>query len=719
MKDIIEEDIEEIEGELKADSLGVSDSSLEKIAESTLLLESESQETAEAIDPDTDNERSFKQKKNKENDPVILRRRYIRAKLFKTIAFILPLVLCVVSFFDYHIYYSFAKTEGRLSLIDELGSYYIEYYDDAIFNYLNEPIISRYIQPSWHAVIWVIATLATIAICIVLLSALYKKEKYFAKVEPTSNEYKKYEQSLRVRRSFKTKAILIFSLIVVFCLAFFANYAVSGVEAVNYFNAGLAALPDADSIDYGEYYDIEEYGEHQMYDMYYAYEAYNSFSLWQRLLVKDTDKYLSLVPGYNLYCVDLVRGNEDPRSAAKEYSYCSDEQRALFTPTERENFEYIAEAIEIDDKIALIEISAYDFGWQYSEVKERFEKLPDEYKQYVLKADYLSEIPKILSQLEHLTFKKYEGGWEVRSEGVLTGDVVIPATYKGKIVKRIAKRGFSNRIITNVVLPITIESIGDEAFSHCGTLENIELPARLKTIGSEAFRQCSFTDVVIPSSVEKIGRGACNETDIVRLTLPDVDVCQPDEKENSHLANIFGYFTRADQVWVLTSKLREVIIKGGTEIDYTFWQCGYLQKLTIPKTVKRFGDLTFLGCTNLKDIYFEGTLEDWLDFDFSRSEANPLSNGARLYIDGEMVWRLVIPEGTSNIKAYAFYRCDSITSVVIPREVSSIEGCAFYNCQNLTDVYFEGSEEEWAEISIGSYNGSLTGATIHYNYTVE
>ena len=57
----------------------------------------------------------------------------------------------------------------------------------------------------------------------------------------------------------------------------------------------------------------------------------------------------------------------------------------------------------------------------------------------------------------------------------------------------------------------------------------------------------------------------------------------------------------------------------------------------------------------------------------------------------------------------------AIKAVVIKGNVTSIGYCAFSSCDALTDVYYSGSEAQWASISIHKGNEPLTSATIHYN----
>lgn len=131
--------------------------------------------------------------------------------------------------------------------------------------------------------------------------------------------------------------------------------------------------------------------------------------------------------------------------------------------------------------------------------------------------------------------------------------------------------------------------------------------------------------------------------------------------------------------WHSDYRIKTVIIeKGVTSVShYAFFGCGGLTSVTIPDSLTSIGMLAFFGCSELEAVYINDVAA-WCHIDFSFSEnSNPLTHARKLYLNGELVTDLVIPEGTTGISQYAFYSAD-ITSVIIPEGVTNIGQYAFH-----------------------------------------
>ena len=90
------------------------------------------------------------------------------------------------------------------------------------------------------------------------------------------------------------------------------------------------------------------------------------------------------------------------------------------------------------------------------------------------------------------------------------------------------------------------------------------------------------------------------------------------------------------------------------------------------------------------------------------------SKNKNLYLNGEKVTNLIIPNGVKSIGVWAFSYCSGLTSVTIPDSVTSIGECVFYYCGGLNTVYYKGTREQWDKISIDDYNNSLIYSTRYY-----
>ena len=179
--------------------------------------------------------------------------------------------------------------------------------------------------------------------------------------------------------------------------------------------------------------------------------------------------------------------------------------------------------------------------------------------------------------------------------------------------------------LTSATIPSSVTSIGSEAFSSCTGLTSITLQEGVASIGSNAFRNCSgLTSITIPLSVTSIGSNA-------------------------------------------------------------FSGCTGLTSITIPSSVASIGSNAFRGCWGLTKAEF-ASIEHLCGISFADSYANPLSFAHHLYIDGEEVKELVIPEGVASIENYAFNECPSLTSVTIPSSVTSIGRFAFSGCSGIKSV---------------------------------
>ena len=117
---------------------------------------------------------------------------------------------------------------------------------------------------------------------------------------------------------------------------------------------------------------------------------------------------------------------------------------------------------------------------------------------------------------------------------------------------------------------------------------------------------------------------------------------------------------------------------------YAFYNCFRLEGMTIPESVTAIGQYAFQSCGGLKSVHIS-SLTAWCQIKFDYN-ANPLRQAHELYLNGERVTKLVIPEGVTSIGDDAFAGCTGLTEVTIHDGVTAIGGSAFSGCSGLTGV---------------------------------
>jgi len=327
----------------------------------------------------------------------------------------------------------------------------------------------------------------------------------------------------------------------------------------------------------------------------------------------------------------------------------------------------------------------------------------------------------------------------IASDTTLLGYIFGTSSYIGGTS---TKQYYSSNNYATYYIPSTLRHItvtGDNllygAFYMCSMLTDITIPNSITSIGDFAFGGCSgLTSVVIPNSVESIGSAAFNGcSGLVEMTIPFVGGSAT--ATNESFGYIFGtysytggtavsqndYYNYNTITYYIPASLRNVTLTGENIFSGAFLNCSMLTSITIPSSVTSIGSEAFYGCSGLPSItipssiteigagafygcsgltavYYNGSLEQWCRILFYSGDGNPLKNGHNLYIDGELVTNLTIPNSISTINFASFYGATCLNSVTIGDNVTSIGKSAFAYCSGLTSFSIANSVT-----SIGMY----------------
>ena len=263
-------------------------------------------------------------------------------------------------------------------------------------------------------------------------------------------------------------------------------------------------------------------------------------------------------------------------------------------------------------------------------------------------------------------------------------DVVIPDTYKGKPVTKIADKAFYGidivsvnggisqgklndcAQITSIVIPDFVTSIGYEAFLGCRSLTNITIPNSVTYIGSSAFAYCaSLTRIMLPDSVTYIGSSAFQDcASLTRIILPDS-------------------ITSIEQ--------------------YAFAGCSSLATITLPDSITSIEQGAFSGCSSLTTIALPDSVTSIAGFTFS---------GCASLVSIE------IPNTLTHIGDFAFWDCVSLKNIEIPNTVVSVGSCAFIGCDSLQyseydNAIYLGNENNPYYLLVRGKDENITSCKVH------
>ena len=338
----------------------------------------------------------------------------------------------------------------------------------------------------------------------------------------------------------------------------------------------------------------------------------------------------------------------------------------------------------------------------------------------------------------YLTFTKSGSAYTIEAcSASASGVMTIPETYSGLPVTTIKENAFQNcSAITQVIIPKSVESIGNFSFADCGSLKNVTMNAETCSFGVGIFSGCDSLEIVnLPQNVIGIPKEmfkSCRSLDEIYLP-PTVMAIGDEAFMNSGLTRATipaAVISIGKNAYMSCSELAEITVESGNKNYKSLDNCIYTAdgktliqypagsaaaSFTVPAGVATIGDGAFSTSKNLKTVKLSSSV----------TSIEPYA-----FFDCSALTSVAIPEGVKTIGSMAFNGCDSLKTVTLPSTLTTysnafvasgvenvilsdgikeISSKAFANCKNLSGVSIPDSV---TTIALGAFDGCSSLETL-------
>jgi len=251
--------------------------------------------------------------------------------------------------------------------------------------------------------------------------------------------------------------------------------------------------------------------------------------------------------------------------------------------------------------------------------------------------------------------------------------------------------GMSN--LDEVILPESVQIIGDKIFYN-SSLQKINLyDTKLKTINKSAFNNCdNISNITFPTTIENIGAFAFYDCD----GITNINLSSTELKTIGELS--FAFADNLTEINLSSTKLE--LLESSV-----FYGNISLSTVLLPKSIISIGTSTFYYCSNLENINFEGTSLETID--------------EYAFFGADKLQELNFPFTINKIGRSAFSNCEGLISLDFrSTSISEIEESAFSKCINLRNVISSNTLEKIGEsafeecISLESVDLSISQVSI-------
>ena len=265
--------------------------------------------------------------------------------------------------------------------------------------------------------------------------------------------------------------------------------------------------------------------------------------------------------------------------------------------------------------------------------------------------------------------------------------------------------------LTEISIPNSVTSIERSTFSGCAGLTSITIPSNVTSIGSSAFYGCSgLTSITIPSSLISIGYSAFNGCNLEKIDVADLAVW----------AECNYYPSVPWELYLNGELVTELVLSGDYFIQLQ--NCTSLRQVTVSPWLEWVGRRMFAGCTNLERV----TLMDGIVGIYSEAFSGCVSLteivlpdsvdgiGYKAFSGCYRLESVVLGSGISQIGSSVFEDCVSLKRIVLSENIRQISGGAFANCLSLSEIFYHGTWQAWEEVDISADNAEWSHATVYF-----
>lgn len=267
---------------------------------------------------------------------------------------------------------------------------------------------------------------------------------------------------------------------------------------------------------------------------------------------------------------------------------------------------------------------------------------------------------------------------------------------------------FNNYGLTDLTIPDKVVSIGCRAF-YDSSLTNVVIGNGVTTISEESFLCCSnLLSVTLGRRVENIGNNAFGQC--VRLVeIIDKSNLEINVNDTSGITSYAKIVHNGESKIVNENEYSFISIynMGKCLLNYTGNDSvislpdNCLAGSTVVKDVYHINDYAFYNCESLTSI----TLPD-----------NVMTIGKHAFERCNGLKSITIPDSVTSIDKDAFFECDFLISVTVSDSVECIGNNAFYGCGSLTDIVMGKKVEE---IGVCAFEDCPCLKNVYYKGTQE